>query len=33
VILIPQAPLVPGVNYTVALTVNGVARNWSFSVS
>jgi hypothetical protein len=33
VILIPQAPLAPGVTYAVSVTVNGVARNWSFSVS
>jgi hypothetical protein len=33
VILIPQAPLVPGVTYAVSVTVNGAARTWSFSVS
>jgi len=33
VIVIPQQPLVPGVAYTVALTVNGVAYTWSFGVS
>jgi hypothetical protein len=33
VIVIPQAPLKPGVTYVVTLTVNGVARTWTFSVS
>ncbi len=33
VIVIPQAPLQPGVLYTVALTVNGVPYTWSFHVS
>jgi len=33
VILIPQQPLQPGVNYVVALTVNGVPYTWSFQVS
>ena len=33
VILIPQTPLQAGVNYTVALTVNGVPYTWSFSVT
>ena len=33
VILIPRAPLQPGVTYLVTLTVNGVLRTWSFSVS
>lgn len=33
VILIPQAPLTPGVNYTVNLTVNGSAYKWSFGVN
>ncbi len=33
VIVIPQHPLVAGVAYTVALTVNGVAYSWSFGVS
>ena len=32
VILIPQAPLAPGVNYTVNMTVNGTAYKWSFGV-
>ncbi|HVH63535.1 MAG TPA: CAP domain-containing protein [Candidatus Dormibacteraeota bacterium] len=33
VILIPQQPLQPGVNYVVALTVNGVPYTWHFGVS
>jgi cysteine-rich secretory family protein len=33
VILIPQAPLQAGVNYSVALTVNGVPYTWSFGVN
>ena len=33
VIVIPQAPLTPGVNYTVSLTVNGTAYSWSFTVN
>jgi len=33
VIVIPQQPLQPGVNYVVALTVNGVPYTWSFKVS
>lgn len=33
VIVIPKAPLVPGVTYVVTLTVNGVPRTWTFSVS
>src|SRR5438132_1201021 len=33
VIVIPQAPLVPGVTYTVTLTVNSVPYAWSFRVS
>jgi hypothetical protein len=32
VIVIPRAPLVAGVHYAVALTVNGVAYSWSFTV-
>jgi len=32
VILIPKAPLKTGVNYVVALTVNGKAYTWSFTV-
>jgi IPT/TIG domain/Fibronectin type III domain/Cysteine-rich secretory protein family len=32
VVLIPKAPLQNGVTYTVALTVNGVPRTWSFTV-
>ncbi|HET9781205.1 MAG TPA: CAP domain-containing protein, partial [Candidatus Dormibacteraeota bacterium] len=32
-IVIPQQPLQAGVNYTVALTVNGVPYTWSFGVS
>jgi IPT/TIG domain-containing protein/cysteine-rich secretory family protein len=32
VILIPRQPLQTGVKYVVALTINGVARTWSFSV-
>ena len=31
VILLPKAPLVTGKNYTVSITVNGVAHTWSFS--
>ena len=33
VIVIPQQPLQPNVNYVVALTVNGVPYSWSFQVS
>ena len=33
VIVIPKAPLQPGVTYVVTLTVNNVARTWTFSVS
>jgi len=33
VIVIPQAPLQPGVLYAVALTVNGTPYAWSFEVS
>jgi hypothetical protein len=33
VIVIPQAPLVPGVTYGVSLTVNGVLHSWTFHVS
>jgi hypothetical protein len=33
VIVIPQAALKPGVAYVVKLTVNGVPRAWTFSVS
>jgi hypothetical protein len=33
VIVIPQAPLVPGVKYVVALTVNGLPYTWSFGVT
>ena len=32
VILVPQQPLQNGVNYVVALTVNGVPYSWSFTV-
>jgi uncharacterized protein YkwD len=32
VILVPQQPLVSGVKYVVALTVNGVPHTWSFTV-
>src|SRR5260370_10662260 len=32
VIVIPQAPLQAGVKYVVALTVNGAAYTWSFTV-
>ncbi|HEV2034638.1 MAG TPA: CAP domain-containing protein [Candidatus Dormibacteraeota bacterium] len=32
VIVIPKLPLVNGVKYVVALTVNGVAYTWSFTV-
>ncbi|MBP7963191.1 MAG: hypothetical protein KBG20_11615 [Caldilineaceae bacterium] len=31
VILLPKAPLVAGKTYTVSITVNGVARTWSFN--
>jgi hypothetical protein len=33
VIIIPRAPLQPGVTYVVTVTVNNVLRTWSFSVS
>jgi hypothetical protein len=33
VIIIPKAPLTPGVTYVVTVTVNNVLRTWSFSVS
>lgn len=33
VIVIAKQPLVPGVNYIVALTVNGVPHTWTFAVS
>ena len=33
VIVIPRAPLIPGVAYTVSLTVNGQAYTWSFGVN
>jgi fibronectin type III domain protein/cysteine-rich secretory family protein len=33
VIVMPRAPLVPGVRYTVNLTVNGKAYTWSFGVT
>ena len=33
VIIIPLAPLQPGVTYAVAVTVNGTPRAWTFSVS
>jgi hypothetical protein len=33
VIVIPQAPLQPGVLYTVTLTVNNTPYTWSFHVS
>jgi hypothetical protein len=33
VIVIPQAALQPGVNYVVALTVNGAPYTWAFQVS
>ena len=33
VILVPQSPLQPGVQYVAALTVNGVPRTWTFNVS
>lgn len=32
VIVVPKAPLQSGVNYVVALTVNGVPYTWSFTV-
>jgi hypothetical protein len=31
VILLPKVPLVTGKTYTVSITVNGVARTWSFN--
>ncbi len=31
VILLPKAPLAAGKTYTVSITVNGVARTWSFN--
>ncbi len=31
VILLPKAPLVTGKSYTVSITVDGVARTWSFN--
>lgn len=33
VVLIPQAPLVAGVTYAVAMTVNGIAYAWTFGVT
>lgn len=33
VIVIPQAPLTPGVQYSVSLTINGAPYAWSFEVS
>jgi hypothetical protein len=33
VIIVPKAPLTPGVTYVVTVTVNSVLRTWSFSVS
>ena len=33
VIVVPQAPLQPGVQYVVALTVNAVPYTWTFTVS
>ena len=33
VIVIPKAPLSPGVTYVVTLTVNGVLHTWRFAVS
>ena len=33
VIVVPQQPLTPGVNYTVSLTVNGSPYQWSFTVN
>lgn len=33
VIVVPQAPLVPGVTYVVNLTVNGTAYRWTFGVT
>jgi hypothetical protein len=32
VIVVPRAPLQTGVRYVVALTVNGIAYSWSFTV-
>jgi hypothetical protein len=32
-IVVPKAPLAPGVNYTVSLTINGQVYAWSFQVS
>ncbi|MCC6188008.1 MAG: CAP domain-containing protein [Anaerolineales bacterium] len=33
VVLVPRAPLAPGVAYTVSLTANGQTHTWSFSVA
>lgn len=33
IVLIPRTPLTPGVSYSVSITANGRAYNWSFSVS
>ncbi len=33
VVLMPRAPLVPGASYEVSITANGVAHEWSFTVS
>ena len=32
-VLIPQAPLIPGASYTVSIVVNGQALTWTFSVA
>lgn len=33
IVLIPRAPLTPGLSYTVSITVNGQTHTWTFSVS
>jgi hypothetical protein len=33
VVLIPEQPLVHGLSYTVAITVNGQALSWTFRVA
>lgn len=33
IVLIPRQPLIPGVQYTVSITANGVPYSWSFRVS
>lgn len=33
IVIIPQAPLVPGSSYTVSITTNGNTYNWTFNVA